>query len=201
MFAHELEEAFKSWQDNHPHYASRNEEININSNVIAVLKYPDGQIIPHFTYNLVVDTGEEYYIQLIGQVAPTNAFNTMVLDNPSVNDTIAATDNFSDLDTQGDGTLGENSGAEKAIDATYPKNNDDDTANPGRGEFVHTWRTSYLTTDFNTDAANDVRVGMITPTNPTTTDPILNHWNFTSPFAKPATAALVVWVNHSLVGV
>ena len=148
----------------------------------------------------MVTTGEQYYIQLIGQVSPTNTFDTMVLDNPSVNDTIAAGDDFSDFDTQGDGTLGENSGAEKAIDATYPKNDDDDTSNPGRNEFVHTWRTSYLTTDFNTDAQANVRSGMITATNPTATDPILNHWNFVSNFAKPTTAALVVWVNHNLSG-
>ena len=196
-----INEAFLTWKDHSPKYLSRNEQVNINSNIIAVLKHEDGHIEPHFTKNLVVDTGEAYYMELIAQDTPTDTFNTMVLDNPSVNDTISALDNFSDLDTQGDGTLGENSGAEKVIDGTYPKRDDDDVANPGRGQFVFTWRTSYLTTDFNTDALADVRVGMITPTDPTGTDPILNHWNFTSPFAKPSTAALVVWVNHTLVGV
>jgi len=196
----EINEAFLKSKDHAPNYKKRNESLIVENNVIAVLKHPDGHIEPHITFNLVVDTGESYYMELIAQDTPANTFNTMVLDNPSVNDTIAATDNFSDLDTQADGTLGENSGAEKAIDGTYPKRNDDDTSNPGAGAFVFTWRTSYLTTDFDTDAVADVRVGMITPTNPTTTIPILNHWNFVSPFAKPSTAALVVWVNHTLVG-
>lgn len=194
MFNEELNEAFQSWKDHSPHYLKRNEEINIDSNIIAVLKFPDGHIEPHFTHNLVVDTGEEYYIELIGQVTPTNDFDTMTLGNPVGNDIIATDDDFSDLGSPIAGSI-------KVIDATYPKNDDDDTANPGRGQFVHTWRTSYLTTDFDTDAANDVRSGVIVISTATGTDPILNHWNFTSPFAKPSTAALVVWVNHSLVGV
>lgn len=193
----EINEAFLTWKDKQPNYVSRNELLNINSNIIAVLKYPGGQIVPHFTANLVVNTGEEYYVQLIGQVTPTNTFDTMFLGNPVGNDTILATDNFSNLGT---GTLGGGT-TQKAIDATYPKNNDDDTANPGRGEFVHTWRTSYLTTDFNTDGQNNIRTGVIVISTATGTDPILNHWNFTSNFAKLVTASLVVWVNHSLVGV
>jgi len=194
MINEELKEAFLSWKDNSPHYQSRNEVININSNIIAVLKYPDGHIEPHFSHNLVVTTGEEYYIELIGQITPTNAFDTMTLGNPAGNDTLAADDDFGDLGSP-------ITGSKKVIDGGYPQNNDPDVANPGSGEFVHTWRKSYLTTDFNTDSAPDLRSGVIVIPSATGTDPILNHWNFISPFAKPSTAALVVWVNHNLQGV
>ena len=191
-----LKEAFLSWKDSHPKYSSRNELVNIDSNIIAALKFPDGHIEPYFTTNLVVTTGAQYYAQLVGQVTPTNNFLRMVLTNGTIS-AIAAADNFSNLPTRDF-----NSGTgEKDIDGTYPKNNDDDVANPGRGEFVHTWRTSYLAADFDTDSGKaNVTGGVITPATPTGTDPILNRWDFGTAFAKPATAALVVWVNHSFVG-
>ncbi len=204
MFNEELNEAFQSWKDHSPHYVKRNEEINIDSNVIAILKFPDGHIEPHFTHNIVVTTGDQYYAELVenGKNAtgpPTNDFDTMTLGNPVGNDTIAKSDNFSNLGSPIAGSI-------KLIDVLgapfdYPRLDDQDTANPGAGAFIFTWRTSYLTTDFDTDAANDVRSGVIVISTATGTDPILNHWNFTSPFAKPSTAALVVWVNHTLVGV
>lgn len=191
-----MDEAFLSWKDHSPHYINRNEELNINNNVIAMLKFEDGHTEKYYSHNLVVNFGEEYYIQLIGQVGPTNTFDTMFLGNPVGNDTPLAGDNFSNL---GQGTLGSGT-TKKAIDATYPKNNDDDTTNPGRGEFVHTWRTSYLTTDFDTDGQNNIRTGVIVISSATGTDPILNHWNFVSNFAKSSASGLVVWVNHNLQG-
>jgi len=189
----EIKEAYLKVNDHAPNYTKRHEELNINNNVIAVLKHLDGHVETHVTHNLVVTTGANYYAQLVGQVAPTNTFNAMVLTNGTVVVPVVG-DDFTSLPVR-DFNIGN---SEKAIDATYPTLADTDPSNPNSGTFVFTWRTSYLTTDFNTDGKAAITMGMITPTPPVT--PILNFWVFGTAFQKPATAALVVWVNHSFVG-
>jgi len=190
----QINEAFLKAKDQVPNYTKRHEKVNINGNVIAVLKYPDGHIEPHITFNLVVTTGANYYAQLVGQITPTNAFDTLVLTNGTAVTPVAG-DNFSALPT-----IDVNGSTTKAVDGTYPRLNDPDAANTGRGEFIFTWRTSYLTTDFNTDTKANITMGMITLPTPSASDPILNFFAFGTPFAKPSTAALVVWVNHTFVG-
>lgn len=188
----EIDEAFLKAKDHAPNYTKRNVSIVKDNNVLAVLKFPDGHVEPHITFNLVVTTGDQYYAQLVGQVTPTNDFDTMAVTNGATA-IPAADDDFSDLST-----ADVNGDPIKVLDGV-PTLNNNDAANTGKGVFVFTWKVTYLTTDFNTDTKANVTDGMITPATPSGTDPVLNHWQFT-PFAKPSTAALIVWVNHTFVG-
>jgi len=161
------------------------------SNVVALLKHADGSFDIHKTLNRVVTAGLQYYAQRIGGETPTNTFNTCVLGNPATNDTIALTDTYANLGSP-------ITASKKAITSNYPQLNNQDTDNTGRGEFVFTWKFEWGSADFNTEGANNVRSGVITLTTATGTNPILNHWNFGTPFQKLSTSALILWVNHSL---
>jgi hypothetical protein len=88
-------------------------------------------------------------------------------------------------------------GSAKAMDATYPKINDDDTDNPGRAVDIVTYRVSYLTSE-----ANDANIADVILTNPApgATEPLLQQAEFT-PFAKTSSDTLKVWVNHQPLGV
>lgn len=165
--------------------------------VVALLKHDDNTFEIIKDDNLVVTTGVDYYAELIenGKNAtgsPTNDFTTAILGNPGSNDTIAAADDFSDF---GAGAV---TGTEKV--ATSSAINNSDTDNTGKGAFVFTWKFEWAGSDFDTESANNVRTGIITVASASGTDPLLNHWNFSTPFEKLSTSALTLWVNHTLVG-
>lgn len=162
-------------------------------NVVGLLKNLDGSVKYVKGENLVVTTGTEYYAQLINQDTPTNTFNSAYLGNPAGNDSIAAADDFSDW---GQGTLLVST--EKTVTSTGLNNLDTD--NTGKGAFVYTWKIEWGAGDFNTESNNDVRTGIISVAGATGTNPILNHFNFASPFEKLSTSSLTLWVNHSIVG-
>ncbi len=193
----EINEKFASWKDHQPNYLSRYNEYDPMNNVIALLKYPDGTEIPKFGMNLIVDTGELYYMEEMMGAANTTDFGTsgrLILNNPASADTLVATDAYAQL-------LTPITASNKVLDGTYPKINDDDTANPGRASNVGTWRTTWTGADFDTEAANDITGGAIIATaSPVGGTPLLNHWNFTTPFEKLSVASLIVWVNHTNVG-
>lgn len=191
-------ELFESWKDHQPHYLKRNVEYDPRNNVIALLTLKDGFQKPIFGRNLVTDTGELYYTKRIAQEATLSPdFSTdgrMILNNPASADTPAADDEYQDVNNP-------ITDSNKVIDGTYPKRNDDDVDNPGAASNVFTWRTTYAGADFDTEGGNNITGGAILETaTPIGTSPILNHWNFGTPFGKLSTSSLVVWVNHTLVG-
>ena len=107
MFIHDmkqLEEQFNSWKDHLPNTWNRYNEVNPNDNVIAkVMREEDGKPLADYFFgaNLVVETGEHYYVQKMTDSTITNNFanGTMVLNNPTSADTIASDDDFSDVNS------------------------------------------------------------------------------------------------------
>jgi len=157
-------------------------------NVIALLKHDDGSFDIHKAQNRVVTTGLQWYANKIGGSTQTNTFDTCVLGNPSSNDTIALGDNYSNLGSP-------ITASKKTLSTGYPQQNNQDGDNTGKGQYVYTWKFEWGGADFN---ANGIRTGVITVSTATGTNPILNHWNFGTPFQKLSTSALILWVNHSL---
>jgi len=175
------------------------ENLKVIQNVIALETKSDGTKIYHYGKNLLVDTGELYYTKEIAQeTTPVPDFSTngrMILQNPASADTPAAGDTFNEVNSPI--TL-----SNKVIDGTYPTRDDQDADNPGAGTNVFTWRTSWTGADFDTESANDITGGAIIDTgSPVGGSPLLNHWNFAIAFGKLSTSTLVVWINHTLVGV
>lgn len=195
----EINEQFLSWKDRLPKFISRNVEYDPKNNVIALLTESDGYKKAIFGKNIVCTTGSLYYTKEIGNESTISPdFTTdgrMVLQNPASADTPAVGDAYSDVTTPISASI-------KVIDSTYPKRNDGDSNNPGAGANVFTWRTTWTGANFDTESANDITGGAIIDTaTPVGGSPLLNHWNFTTPFEKLSVASLVVWVNHTLLGV
>ena len=85
------------------------------------------------------------------------------------------------------------------IDSTYPKVNDGDSDNTGSGTDIATWRTSWTTGDFNSNAiiGGCIHVGAGSPASGTK---LLTHFSITS-FNKTASDTLKIFVNHTFNGV
>ena len=89
------------------------------------------------------------------------------------------------------------SGSEKVIDATYPKSDDQDADNTGKGIDIATYRTSWLTSEAN---ANDIQQIWITNPSPGASELLLMYATF-SAFNKTSSDTLKVFVNHTMLGV
>lgn len=175
------------------------ENLKVIQNVVALETKIDGTKIYHYGKNLLVDTGELYYTkELANEGGITPDFGTdgrMVLNNPVSPDSPAAGDTFNEVNNPI--TL-----SNKVIDATYPTRDDQDADNPGAGANVFTWRTTWTGGDFDTEGGDDITGGTIVDTgSPVGGSPLLNHWNFAIAFGKLSTSTLIVWINHTLVGV
>jgi len=174
------------------------ENLKVIQNVVALETKSDGTRIYHYGKNLLVDTGELYYTKRMAQETPTPDFSTdgrMELNNPASADTPAAGDSYDEM-------LTPITASRKVIDATYPTRDDQDADNPGAGTNVFTWRTTWTGADFDTESANDITGGCIhEQASPSGSSPLLNHWNFAIAFGKLSTSTLIVWINHTLVGV
>ena len=174
------------------------EKVQVSGNVVAKLTHADGSSEYFYGKNLLVDTGELYYTKRIAQESPSPDFSTdgrLELNNPASADTPAAGDTYDEI-------LTPIVASRKVIDATYPTRDDQDSNNPGAGTNVFTWRVTYTGADFDTESANNVTGGGIhEQASPIGSSPLLNHFNFITPFEKLSTSTLVVWINHTLVGV
>jgi hypothetical protein len=157
-------------------------------NVRGALYLPTGEKIALAGHNLISDDGELHYAQLINQDVPTNAFGVTELATATPG-TPAATDNRSHYTIQ--------SGSEKAHTATYPKINDTDTDNTGKGTDVYTFKNEWTAGDGNWTGLVG---GIITNATPGASEVILTGFAFSSTNKDSATA-LTLWVNHAPTGV
>jgi hypothetical protein len=157
-------------------------------NVRGALYFPTGEKRMLAAHNLVSDDGELHYAQLINQDVPTNAFGVTELAS-AVPGVPASTDDRSDY------TIIATS--EKAHSATYPKINDTDTDNSGKGADVYTFKNEWTAGDGNWA---DIDGGIITNATPGATEAILTGFTITN-FAKDSSTALNLWVNHAPTGV
>lgn len=151
-------------------------------------------------FNIATDSADLFYAQQSASETPTEDYtsvnNRCELQNPVSADTPAKTDQYINVTSP-------ITASRKSIISTYPKTNDGDTDNNGSGADIITWAYSWLTTDFNTEAANDITGGCIhnAGVSPVGTSDLLTHWNFASAFEKLSTDTLKVFVNHEMRGV
>jgi hypothetical protein len=157
-------------------------------NVRGCLYLPTGEKRMLAAHNLVSTAGELHYAQLIAQATPTNAFGVTELAS-AVPVTPAAGDDRSDYTII--------ASSEKAHSAGYPKINDTDADNSGKGADVYTFKNEWTAADGNWA---DIDGGIITNASPGASEAILTGFTISN-FAKDSSTALTLWVNHAPTGV
>ncbi|MBA7659172.1 hypothetical protein ES703_67145 [subsurface metagenome] len=168
-----------------------NEKISIVGKVVAVLenkKTGKKKIIHGF--NVVTDKGDKYYAQSAVAETPDDDFDA------AVGGLRLGSNNAEPAKGDGDVTAFL-AGSAHALDAAYPKTNDDDPDNTGKGVDIVTWRFSYTTAEGN---VNGIIEGAIVDDRTTPTG-ALSHFLFAAAFDKTASDTLKVFVNHTFNGV
>ena len=165
----------------------------IDTKIVAVLEKADGSTEVHETKNVVTNAGDVFYAQRATGATPTDFWTSGAFDGrmflsqatttPAKNQTFAALSSI------------QNTGGTAMI-AGYPKANDTDTDNTGRGTKVVTYACSFGTGSTYTNVA-DVAIAKAAASG---TDPILMRALFTSTFTKATTDTLKVFVNHTMTG-
>lgn len=201
-------EKFSSWIDHSCNYLKRGVELNAeDQNIIAVrTRYDpnnvyDGDPLQEwiFTHNIVTNDGDVFYAERAVNATITENFlsanNRCELQNPATQPTTAKTDTYNEVGTP-------IIASRKAITATYPLVSDPDTDNLGGGADIASWDYSWLTTDFNTESANNIYGGCIhnAGNTPISTSKILTHYAFTTSFEKLSTDKLKLFHNHTFNG-
>ena len=166
----------------------------IDTKIVAVLEKADGSTEVHETKNVVTNAGDVFYAQRATGATPTDFWTSGAFDGRmflSQTATAASkTQNYSTIS----GTIQNTGGT--AMVAGYPKANDTDTDNTGRGTNVVTYCCSFGTGSTYTSVA-DVSIAK---TGATGIDPLLMRALFTSTFTKATTDTLKVFVNHTMLG-
>lgn len=192
-------EVFLSWKDHLANFIKRNQPLDKDANIIAVLNRPDGKEW-FYTHNIATDIADQFYAEKAVGDTPTNDFlnanNRCELGNDSTPDPIAKGDTYSDLDIP-------ITASRQTITATYPKVSDDDTDNTGGGADIVSWDYGWTISDFDTDAANNVQAGVIHlgGASPVGGTVLLSHYNFSVSFEKTSDDTLKVFHNHRMNGV
>lgn len=170
---------------------SIDDDIGIKGKIVAVIR--DGKtgrikkVIE--ANNIVTDAGDVFYAQKGAGEVPANAFANLVLGS-------TATPNPQKTSTYSSITPIANTN--KAPATGYPKTNDTDTDNSGRGVKAVTWKYIYAAADFSHSAITE---GVITIASPTTGSPCLCHFSFGGAFEKTLTDTLTIYVNHTKNGI
>lgn len=162
--------------------------LTLIENVLAVLYDVGGRPLRSIKgKNLITNEGDLYYAQKAAGETPTTDFTLggLRLGSSTTVPVKAATDVGGSILSTG-----------KAEEATYPKTNDVDTSNAGRGTDVITWKFLYAIADF---SASGIAEGAIVD-NITTPTKALAHFLFASTFSKSLKEKLVIFVNHTFNG-
>lgn len=139
--------------------------------------------------NIVTDEGDKFYAQCACGETPTNTFANLYLATAGPA-TPAKDDDYSDYTVAG--------GSEKAKTATYPKTNDNDTDNTGKGVDVISWKFEYTTGDGPFTA---ITHSFIAAASASGTDPILNSYKWAASWDKDGSTSAKVFANHTENGV
>lgn len=139
--------------------------------------------------NIVTTAGNIYYAQKACGETPTNNFANLYLATagpatPGVND------NYSSFTVA--------AGSTKAKSSGYPKTNDTDADNTGRGTNVVTWKFEYTTSDgpFSTPITHS----FIARSGATGSDPILNSYKWATSWVKDSDTSAKIFSNHTMLG-
>lgn len=182
------------------------DELTLSGTVLAILRCEElgaELVVPGL--NIVTNAGDLYYAQrgaLLTTGTPISPVPTNFTDTNGVPDMImelyngasAAPDKTND---RGD-LVTLVTGSDQAMDAGYPKVNDNDTDNTGAAVDTVSYRVSYATGDANATGIADV---ILTNPTPGASEALLMHAEFGAPFDKTSSDTLKVFVNHNLLGV
>lgn len=164
------------------------EAIPVRGEIVAVLEGPSGRRVFR-ARNIVTTAGDDVYAQRAAGASPDDPMNALVLGTGS------ATPTKSDVYS----ALTPVSGSLKLFDAGYPKADDQDTDNTGKGSNVTTYRVSYGASEANAADITHVAITNYQNGSPGASEPLLMHASF-SAFTKTNADTLVVYVNHTFLG-
>lgn len=164
--------------------------VDRHRNIYAVRRGPEGVLVVPGS-NLVTDAGDRYYAQRMAAESPTYDFRVLYLCSAGTPGKAATTSAFTGItDTN------------KLPSAGYPKSNDADADNDGKGVDVVTWKYQYAKADFGTPSGT-ITHGLICLTSQSTLpvgENILTGWAFAEAFGKSTNDTLTVYVNHEALG-
>lgn len=166
----------------------------IESTVVAVITHADGTKTIEKSKNKLTDAGALWYAQhavkdILASGSITNAFTTLFLGHTTT-PSPAVGDDLADIDQS---SMTANT---KAVTSGYPKLNDDDVDNTGKGAGIISWKFEFGKTDA---VYNGITEGGIAVSGATSTAPILNRFAFSPSINKTANDTLKVFVNHTFV--
>ena len=166
------------------------EKVQSGENVIFVVRHKDGSESIYVAKNLVGDEGDLYYAQRGAAETPTNAFDTLELGTAGAAPGKAS--NSSNMPSK-------IASSQKTPEATYPKTNDGDADNSGKGTDVVTWKFSYAKGAITGTAIDR---GIITIPAPGASAKLLTYFTFAASFDLTSDDELkAVYVNHTMNGV
>ncbi len=161
------------------------EEENEYFNVVAlVTDEQTGLTRVHRAHNIVTTAGNVYTAQKAAGEATTNAFANLYLYSASITPGGSSTYSATNVIAS----------TEKAPASGYPKSNDSDTDNTGKGTTAVTRKYFYAAADFN---AATIIGALIAKAAAAGGDPTYAAWDFTS-FGKTASDTLTVYHNSTM---
>lgn len=165
--------------------------LQIKGKAFALLEHSNGEKELFETENLVTAAGDLYYAKrAVAEAGITPDFATGVMVLSTTGNAPAKGSVYSDL-------TGVIATSIQPFDATYPKRNDDDTDNTGRGATIVTYRRSYSTSQANGTGISRVA---ITVPSPVPASPLLMYAIFGTAFDKDTNTTIKIWVNHTFLG-
>ena len=159
---------------------------NLKDNVLVVIRRNNKIYKIIKGHNIVTNDGDVHYAKKI--MGEDSNLDTLFLrlgtdtSNPTKDDT--------DVNAYIDGSA-------KLVDSGFPQRNYTDEGNSDGGENVITYRITY---DVGEVVANDISEGALTNDQDAPTS-ALNHFLFDESFSVTENDQLIVFVNHSFVGV
>ena len=196
---------------------------NPEHNICLVAEHADGTKDWWYGGNLVPYDGDIYYAQQSAYVgsgsAPSPNFYvcSCVLQNPSSADSDGSNafknDTFAQVSNPILTGTATSSWSVQAVESGYPKANDSESDNTGKGANVVTYKFTWTTGQINTGSGNAITGGAIVATGDVTSSSgnaqtipsgtkLLTRWNFANPasFHKTSTDTLTLYVNHTMSG-
>jgi len=191
-------ERLLSWADHHPKYIDRYTQWNdpIKNNVVVMMEKPEGNYRVRdwqLNSNIVTNDGDVYYAirGAAGTPAANEGASRMELANPGTPVTPAKGHTYTNMTTP-------ITTSRQTFDTGYPKANDDDVNNPGRGTKVISYRRTWDGPSF---AANGIVNGSIHDhASPVGTTKLVALFVISPAKNKTNTDSMTVWVNHSMLG-
>ena len=169
--------------------ASVSETLRIRGQVCVVLQRDGKTIDVRESRNIVTTAGDLNCAELWAQEAPANLFGIMELGTAGT--APAKTHDRSDISAYV-------ASSQKAFTSGYPKTNDVDADNTGKGVDIVTWLTSYSTAEAIHAAIDRV---FITNVSPGASEPLMMYAALGAPVNKTGADTMKVFVNEQPTGV